>query len=330
MKSCLLVLLVVIAAASAAQSLGRRRAVVPPRPAAPAPIANADNYAVVRGQTLTVAAASGVLANDSDPQSKPLTAALVSGVAHGTLTLNADGSFTYTNDSSSATSDAFTYRANNGTTTSSAATVTIAINDVPPVAVADSFTLASATAAALINAPGVLGNDTLNNAAIVSYGASSGTEQTTVGAATATTGGGSVTLNANGSIAYNPPSGFSGSDTFKYVIRNSGGSSTATVTLNAPAQTTPDFFVKSPGFFYTFSGVDGSNPVITLTRGRTYRFDIDTDDIHPFQITGAPSGSVINNNISFGILTFTVPANAQNYAYRCSIHGFGNTIATVP
>src|SRR5438045_2401691 len=120
MKSCLLVLLVVIAATTAGQSTGRRRAVLPPPPAAPAPIANADNYAVVRGQTLTVAAANGVLKNDSDPQSKPLTATLVSSTAHGTLTLNADGGFTYTNDSSSATSDAFSYKANNGTTSSSA------------------------------------------------------------------------------------------------------------------------------------------------------------------------------------------------------------------
>jgi hypothetical protein len=38
---------------------------------------------------------------------------------------------------------------------------------------------------------------------------------------------------------------------------------------------------------------------------------------------------VINNNISSGTITFNVPAAAANYMYRCSIHGFGNTIITV-
>lgn len=327
LKSCLL-LLVILAAVFAAQSQVRRRAIQPTTPTF-APIAVADNYAVERGKTLTIAA-SGVLANDSDPQAKPLTAVLVSSTAHGTLTLNANGSFTYANDSSAATSDAFTYKASNGTSASSPATVTITINDAAPVAVADTFTLNSATAVAVVTAPGVLANDTLNNGAIASYGATTGTEQKSVGLGTPTARGGSIALNADGGFAYTPPSGFSGSDTFLYVIRNGSGSSTATVTINAPAQTTPDFTVNSPGFFFTISGLSGQNPALTLTRGRTYRFQVDTDDIHPFEITGAPAGSVTNNNISAGILTFTVPAAAQNYRYICSIHGFGNTITTVP
>ena len=41
-------------------------------------------------------AAPGVLANDTDPDGDPLTAVLVTGPSHGTLTLNANGSFTYT------------------------------------------------------------------------------------------------------------------------------------------------------------------------------------------------------------------------------------------
>jgi len=325
LKTCLL-LLVILIAVLAAQSQVRRRAVAPP---VPGPSAVADNYSVERGKTLSIAA-SGVLANDSDPHGLPLTATLVSTTTHGTLTLNANGSFTYTNDSSAATSDSFTYKASNGTAVSAPATVTIAINDSAPVAVNDTFNLTSASAVAVVIAPGVLANDTLNNGAIASYGATTGTEQKTIGAGTPTARGGSIVLNADGGFAYSPPASFSGSDTFLYVIRNGGGSSTATVTLNAPAQTAPDFVVNSPGFFYTISGLSGQNPALTLHRGRTYRFEIDTDDIHPFEITGAPAGSVTNNNISSGILTFTVPTAAQNYHYRCSIHGFGNTITTTP
>src|SRR3954463_8294500 len=60
-----------------------------------APTAAADSYSTPASTTLTVPAATGVLANDSDPDGDPITAVLVTGPTHGTLTLNANGSFTY-------------------------------------------------------------------------------------------------------------------------------------------------------------------------------------------------------------------------------------------
>src|SRR5438067_1084763 len=71
----------------------------------------------------------GVLANDTDPTGKPLTAGLISGPEHGTLTLNPNGSFIYTNDGSAAPSDSFRYKANNGTTDSNPCHVTIAVSN---------------------------------------------------------------------------------------------------------------------------------------------------------------------------------------------------------
>ena len=57
-----------------------------------------------------------MLGNDADPDGEhALTAVLVSGPAHGTLTLNADGSFTYTPDANYSGPDSFTYRASDGT-----------------------------------------------------------------------------------------------------------------------------------------------------------------------------------------------------------------------
>jgi hypothetical protein len=85
-----------------------------------------------------------------------------------------------------------------------------------------------------------------------------------------------------------------------------------------------------PIFTSAFSGLSEENPVLTLQRGRTYRFEVHTSLMHPIQILNAPAGSVTNNNISSGILTFAVPAAAQNYRYRCSIPDFGNVINTVP
>ena len=56
-----------------------------------------------------------MLGNDTDVDGDPLTAMLVSGPAHGTLTLNADGSFTYTPARELQRPDSFTYKANDGT-----------------------------------------------------------------------------------------------------------------------------------------------------------------------------------------------------------------------
>ena len=49
-----------------------------------------------------------MLGNDSDPDGDALTAALVSGPAHGRLELNSDGSFDYTPAADFNGSDAFT------------------------------------------------------------------------------------------------------------------------------------------------------------------------------------------------------------------------------
>jgi len=79
-----------------------------------APVAAGEGYAVVAGGTLVVAAADGVVANDTDVDQEPLSAVLAVGPAHGTLTLNADGSFAYTPDAGFFGTDSFTYRAVDG------------------------------------------------------------------------------------------------------------------------------------------------------------------------------------------------------------------------
>jgi VCBS repeat-containing protein len=78
------------------------------------------------------------LGNDTDPDGDPLTAVLVTGPSHGSLTVNANGSFSYTPGANYAGSDAFSYRASDGPLTSNVATVTLtvtAVNDAPTVTV---------------------------------------------------------------------------------------------------------------------------------------------------------------------------------------------------
>jgi hypothetical protein len=92
-----------------------------------APVAGNDGYTTTAGAALTVPA-PGVLGNDSDVDGGPLSAELVSGPANGTLTLNPDGSFTYTPSAGFSGTDSFTYRAGDGSAVSGTATVTITVS----------------------------------------------------------------------------------------------------------------------------------------------------------------------------------------------------------
>src|ERR671922_34726 len=126
-----------------------------------APVAVNDGYATDEDTLLTVAA-PGVLGNDTDEEHDALTAVLVSGPAHGTLTLNADGSFSYTPAANYNGPDSFTYQAKDASgALSNVATVNLtvtAVNDAP-VAVNDGYATDEDTLLT-VAAPGVLGNDT--------------------------------------------------------------------------------------------------------------------------------------------------------------------------
>ena len=90
------------------------------------PITTPDFYTAGFGETLTVGA-PGVLANDADPEGKPMTAVLVQLPGRGTLTLRPDGSFTYVHAGADRVTDSFTYRVSDGVRQTAPVTVTIDI-----------------------------------------------------------------------------------------------------------------------------------------------------------------------------------------------------------
>ncbi|HVX12330.1 MAG TPA: DUF4214 domain-containing protein [Pirellulales bacterium] len=89
----------------------------------PAPTAVADTYLISDSGSSSVAAAAGVLSNDSP--SSGATAQIVTLPAHGTVVLNSDGSFTYTPNSTFHGYDQFTYESLIGSTPSLPTTVTL-------------------------------------------------------------------------------------------------------------------------------------------------------------------------------------------------------------
>ena len=108
--------------------------------------------------------APGVLGNDTDVEGTPLTAVLVTGPAHGTLTLNPNGSFTYTPTRTTAAPTASSIAP--ATARCRAATPPVSLNvqpvEDPPTATNDgtggTFTT-NEDGTLTVPAPGVLGND---------------------------------------------------------------------------------------------------------------------------------------------------------------------------
>lgn len=93
-----------------------------------APITVVDSYTTNQGTGISITAANGVLANDSEPEDETMTAVIVSQPANGTVDLQADGSFTYTPDAAFVGTDLFTYQArdsNDNESSTTAVSITV-------------------------------------------------------------------------------------------------------------------------------------------------------------------------------------------------------------
>ncbi|MDZ4262981.1 MAG: Ig-like domain-containing protein, partial [Pseudomonadota bacterium] len=236
-----------------------------------APVTVADSITVNEGGTATLleSGATSVLANDSDAENSPLSAILVSGPAHGTLTLNANGTFSYTHNGSETTSDSFTYRANDGTSNGNIVTVQIAITPVndAPVAVNDTANVNEGSSVAVA----VRANDSdPEGGSLTVVSISQGAN-------------GSVVIDAvTGNPIYTPNAGFSGNDSFTYTVEDPlGATATATVNVvvnaNAPSVLVQDL---------------GSGPEDNDVTGNVLTNDTDADDtltVASFQVAGLGS-----------------------------------------
>lgn len=216
------------------------------------PTAAADAFTVAEGTSGTFTA-PGVLANDTDPASLPLTAELVGGPSHGSLSLQPDGGFSYTPAAGYSGSDAFTYRASNGALASNPATVALTVTPAarPPAAADDSYAVAE-DGMLSVAAPGVLGNDSdparRPLTAVLVSGPASGT----------------LTLRPDGSFSYVPRANFNGSDSFRY--RPSNGSldgNVATVLVAVVA-------VSDPPLASDDSASVQSDPVLVFTNDGSF------------------------------------------------------------
>ena len=123
------------------------------------PVSQDDTFAVDAEGTLIIEA-PGLLGNDSDADSDVLTALLASGPTQGMLTLQDDGSFSYTPATDFVGTDTFTYTASDGKMSGNLATVTIVVQNPNenhnPVAEDDGYVATAETLLSVSASEGVL------------------------------------------------------------------------------------------------------------------------------------------------------------------------------
>lgn len=200
------------------------------------PVAQNNTYSMIQGGTLSVVA-PGVLGNDSDPDAGDTLAAVnFTAPSNGTLTPNANGGFSFT--ASTTGTKTFTYQAQDSSgaanNTSNVAMVSITVSaNRAPLAVDDTFNapvrrLTPPYTARILT---VLSNDSDPDTAL---DPSNIINPATVVISTAPNKGGSVAVNANGTLSYTPRLNFRGTEVFSYRVRDNLGalSNAAKVRVN--------------------------------------------------------------------------------------------------
>lgn len=214
------------------------------------PIANDDLYLWAWNTPLYIPA-PGVLANDADADGDPsaLTVSLVTGPYEGSVALNADGSFLFTQliDESNG-SYWFDYRACDATTCADGRVQLEEVEsggvpsgpsqppaegqpavDLPPVAQPDALDAISGELAKFA-APGVLGNDSdPEGQPLVLVGVSQPAHGTI------------YYWNGDGAVQYEPNDGFAGTDQVTYTVSDGTQTATSTITFTVtePANYAP-------------------------------------------------------------------------------------------
>ena len=270
-----------------------------------APVAGDDAISTNEDTAVTYA----VLGNDSDPEGDSFKVNSATDGASGTVTINPDGTLTYTPDSDFNGTDSFTYTIEDGWGETHSATVTVTVAPVNDAPVADDDAVSTNEDVTVTYA--VLGND--GDPEGDSFKVNSATD----GAS------GTVTINPDGTLTYTPDSDFNGTDSFTYTIEDGWGethSATVTVTV-APVNDAP------------VAGDDAvsTNEDVTVTYAVLgNNIDIDGDSLKVTSVTDGTHGAVAIN--PDGTLTYTPDADfngTDSFTYTVSDGNGGTDSATV-
>jgi YD repeat-containing protein len=251
-------------------------------------------------------------ANDGDADGDALSIGALSAPAHGAVTLNNDGTVTYTPTGGYVGPDSFTYVLSDGRggAVTGLVNVTVATGNgnTAPSALAD--TISTPQNVAKTFNPRLNDSDADGDALSV----------TVVGQAAH----GVAVLNTDGSITYTPTAGYAGADSFTYTISDGrGGAATATVNLTvvAPAANTAPTAAND--------AVSTNKNVAVVFNPRLNDADADGDGLAITAVGSAGHGTVSFNS---GLITYTPTNNyvgADSFTYTISDGRGGVQTATV-
>ena len=276
-----------------------------------APTADNDDVDVNAGEAFNISAAE-LLGNDSagplEDSTQTLSIVEVTQPSQGTVTINADGSLTFTSDANATGTDTFTYTVEDDGVTedfdttsgsfvssddplraTATVTVTFGEGNQIPTAVADVFPVVNDGSA--VELP-VLQNDQDDG----------DLQPLEVTAVSDTTNGGTVTL-TDGVVTYQPAVDFIGTDTFTYTISDGEHTDTAQVTVNVldPNTATNSRFTGTVFFDLDEDGVQDEGEAgiagVTVklsgtdTDGEQVTREAITDANGAYQFNALPQGS---------------------------------------
>ena len=280
-------------------------------PVPDAPVANDDAFS---GE-MTVS--GNVLLNDTDVDGDALTVETtpVTAPANGSVALNADGTFTYAPNAGFVGNDSFVYRVSDGGLTDTATATVSVIQNMPPLAVDDVFT---------VEQEGVLMGNVLDGNG---GAADSDPEDDTLSVLTVAAtppGNGALTLNADGSFVYVPVADFSGTDSFGYTITDGTNVANGTVTITILSANDPPVANDDTATVLEDMVLNGN-----VLLGSGADSDPDGDPLTVSLVTPTTNGTVELQ--PSGLYTYTPNANfngGDSFVYRVS-DGTATDTATV-
>jgi len=295
-----------------------------------------DLASVTEGQSITM----DVVANDSDADGDTLSITQIDGqdieaggtvnVDNGTVTLNEDGSVTFTANNGYEGPTDFNYTVSDGQGGSDSATVNLSIEDgnIAPVAQDDSATTQEDTAVTI----DLLDNDSDANNDALSISQIDGQNVSVGDTIVLSDGSGQVTLLANGEVSFEPSENANGEISFDYTIVDPEGmSDTASVSVDVDA--------VNDGPVAQADNADTLEDNAVTFNPLGNDSDVDGDSLSIIQINGediAVGGSVdvdhgaVSLNTD-GTVTFTPDsdyAGTQNFEYTVSDGQGGTSTAT--
>ncbi|MEL7083191.1 MAG: Ig-like domain-containing protein [Cyanobacteria bacterium J06597_1] len=283
------------------------------------PVANDDRFSTDEETPVNGNVLEGLGADlDGSPDGDVLSVINQTNPSNGSVTLDANGDFTYTPDAGFVGTDSFRYTVSDGNGGSDTAVVTIVVS--PPNTLPDAVDDAASTD----EDAAVSGN--------VLDGSNGGLDTDLDGDTLAVIentdpANGSVTLGSEGSFTYTPNPDFNGTDSFTYTVSDgNGGTDSATVTITVGAtndnpDAVDDVTSTDEDTAVTGNVLDGTNGGLDT--------DLDGDTLTVVSNTNPTNGTVTIN--ATGEFTYTPNADfngTDSFTYTIS-DGNGTDTATV-